>query len=550
MVDAIKGKKYYKYAVDVINGKIVACEFIKLACQRFIADLDRDDLTFDYKRVDRFIKFTGILKHFKSSASGKHFILEPWQQFIAANIIGFYWKDGLRRYTNSLICVSRKQGKTALAAAFCLWFLIGDGEDGAEVDLAANSRQQASLAFEFCENFARQLDPRSKDLKLYRNGITLKANASKLNVFASDSTKLDGFNASFALIDEYHAAKNSKLYDVLKSSMGQRRQPHLMVISTVGFDLTSPFYKLYQTDVEILQGVKQDDSTFVAIYSLDEGDDWTDEKNWPKIAPNLNVTVNEKYLREQVTQAKNNVSAEVGVLTKNFNVWCSTSDVWIPDMYINKCTAKVDLNDFNEDDYSVVGVDLGSVDDMTAATYLLIKENDPDKFYFKTFYFLPESALIESPNRELYKQWKRTKQLFITNGNVTDYDYITNQLVKEYDRLMMRRIAYDNWNATQWSIKATELGLPLEPFSQAIGNFNKPTKEMERLIKSGKAVIDDNEITRWMFRNVALKIDHNGNSKPSKGYGLTKKIDGIISMITALGKYLEKPRFGGGITSI
>jgi phage terminase large subunit-like protein len=41
-------------------------------------------------------------------------------------------------------------------------------------------------------------------------------------VFAADASKLDGFNASFGLIDEYHAAKNSKVRDVIKSSMGMR----------------------------------------------------------------------------------------------------------------------------------------------------------------------------------------------------------------------------------------------------------------------------------------------------------------------------------------
>lgn len=57
-----------------------------------------------------------------------------------ANIVGWYWKDGTRRFTSSYIEVSRKNGKTALAAALCLYYLIADGEDGAEVDLAANSK--------------------------------------------------------------------------------------------------------------------------------------------------------------------------------------------------------------------------------------------------------------------------------------------------------------------------------------------------------------------------------------------------------------------------
>ncbi len=135
-------KSYYKYVDDVLSKKVTAGENIKLACQRFKDDLKRDDLEFRESVVDRAISFIGIFKHFKGSSSNKPFKLEDWQAFIIANIVGWYWKaDGNRRFTSSYIEVARKNGKTALAAALCLYFLIADGEDGAEVDLAANSKE-------------------------------------------------------------------------------------------------------------------------------------------------------------------------------------------------------------------------------------------------------------------------------------------------------------------------------------------------------------------------------------------------------------------------
>lgn len=545
----IKNKKYYKYAVNVVSGKIVAGELLQLSCKRFLSDLERTDLVFKTDIVDRFIAFSQLIKHFKGSSSGKPFRLEPWQQFIAANILGFYWKKtDIRRFTNSLICVSRKQGKTALAALFCLWFLIGDGEDGAEVDLAANSRAQSSIAFEFVEQYAKQLDPKGKDLKVYRNGIKCNINVGKLNVFAADSTKLDGFNAHFALVDEYHSAKNSKLFDVLKSSQGQRKQPHQMVISTVGFDLSSPFKKLYDTDCEILHGIKEDDSTFAVIYALDDGDDWTDEKNWLKIAPNLDITVSKKYLREQVIQAKNNASSEVGILTKNFNKWCSSSETWISQDYINKVTEKVDISKFNEDNIVYCGIDLAATSDLTCLSFLLTKEDD-DKLYFKNFYYLPETALVESPNRELYKLWQRTKQLTITQSNVTDYDTVLNDLMKHYNNLCIKKVGYDDWNATQFVISATEQGLPMYPVSQSIANMSKPTKTLERLIKCGKVVIDNNEINRFCFKNAVCKSDWNDNIKIVKT-SRENKIDGVVAMIMALSAYLDTPQYSGEITII
>lgn len=533
----IEEKPYYKYAKDVVEGKIISGQYIKMSCQRFIDDLNNDKWDFREDKVERCLKFISTLKHFKGKSSGQSFILEPWQQLIVANILGFYWKGtNTRRFTSSYIEVSRKNGKTALAAALCLYFLIADGEDGAETILAANSREQASIAFEYCYKFAKQLDPSGKMLTSKLKGISFNINSSKLKVIAADSTKLDGFNASFGLVDEYHAAPNSKVRDVIKSSMTMRENPHLCTITTAGFDKTLPCYQLRTTCVEILNGLKQDDSIFIAIYSLDENDDWTDERNWVKCTPNLDVTVTKKAIAEQVQSAKNNPSEEVGVKTKTLNMWCDSVEVWLPENYILKSTQSIDLNSF-KDEITYIGVDLSATSDLTAVSYLIPKD---DKYYFYVDYYLPESCLYDNPNSELYKKWKNTKQLHITSGNVTDYDYITADMLRRNEYLRIFKIGYDKWNATQWAINSQDQGLPLEEYSQSIGNFNRPTKELERIILSDKAVIDNNEITRWCFRNVEIKQDWNDNSKPVKSSRM-KKIDGVIAMIQSLGIYLTNP---------
>lgn len=537
---------YYKYVEDVLSGKIVTGDTIKLACKRFQDDLQRDDLVFREDKVERAIHFISTLKHFTGKHSGKPFILESWQQFIVANIVGWYYKNtGNRRFTSSYIEVSRKQGKTALAAALCLYYLIADGEDGAEVLLAANSKDQAKIAFDMCSKFTKGLDPKGKYLTAYRADILFGMTNSKLKVLAADDSKLDGFNASFGLLDEYHAAKNSKVRDVIKSSQGMRQNPHLCTITTAGFDKSLPCYQLRSVAIEILNGLKKDDEMFIAIYSLDTTDDWRDEKNWVKCAPNLDITVTKKYIKGQVQQAINNPADEVGVKTKTLNLWCDSSNVWLPEDYIIKSSQKVDLEQYR-DLPCYIGVDLAATSDLTAVAYLIVSE---DKYYWKVHYYLPESALLEKADKELYKYWKQQGLLTITSGNVTDYDYITNDLMKYSEVVNIQAIGYDKYNATQWAIDATEQGLPLEEYPQTLGNFNMPTREMERLILSGKAVIDENEINRFCFRNVTLKSDYNGNVKPNKAVD-KKKIDGVIAMIQALGMYLRIPHYSNEITTI
>lgn len=528
----------------MVEGRQVAGDLMVTACRRFLADLTDPRFDFRPEVVAKAERFISLLRHFTGKSDGKPFILEPWQSFVVANIVGFYWAGtDNRRFSTSYIEVARKNGKSSLAAALCLYFLVADGEGGAEVLLCANSKDQAKICFDMCRNYAATIDPKGGVLRSFRADIFFDKTRSRLRVLAADDSKLDGFNCSFGLIDEYHAAKNSRVRDVIKSSMGMRQNPHLCTITTAGFDKTLPCYQLRSVAVEVLKGLKQDDELFVSIFSLDEGDDWADEAVWVKANPNLDITVTRKYLRGQVQQAKNNPSEETSTVTKNLNRWVDTADVWIPEHYIIDATQKVELKGFGEDALCYVGVDLASTSDLTAVAKMVVSDG---MYYFKIDYYLPESALIERTERETYRYWQRMGLLHVTPGNVTDYDYITNELMALGNALSIAEIGYDKWNAVQWAIDATEKGLPLKEYSQAIGNFNKPTRELERLILSGRVILDDNEITRFCFRNVQLKYDHNGNCKPNKGLE-KKKIDGVIAAIQALGVYLETPHYANEI---
>ena len=167
---------------------------------------------------------------------------------------------------------------------------------------------------------------------------------------------------------------------------------------------------------------------------------------------------------------------------------------------------------------------------------------------FKAFYYLPSVALIEKPQKDLYREWSRNKHLIICDGNVTDYDYILEDIwrVKNKHDLSINKIAYDRYNSTQFVISAEQTGLPMEPFSQSLGSFNQPTKELERLIRSKGVIIDNNPINRYCFRNATIISDRNGNIKPVKALE-ANKIDGVIGIIQSLGVYLGTPQYDVGL---
>jgi phage terminase large subunit-like protein len=524
-----------KYCNDVLSGKIPAGLNIINSIQRYKKDLERADLEFQPESVKRVIDFTSSLHHFTGEHNGSPFLPEPWEQFIIANLYGFYWKGtDKRRFQTCYIEVARKNGKTAFVAALGLYHLIADGEAAAEILLAANSKDQAKRCFDTVRSFSKGFDPNEKYLKRFRADILFPQTNSFIKVLAADADKIDGYNCSFGVIDEFHSAPDSRVRDVIRSSQGMRKNPLLVTITTAGFDKALPCWELRTVASEIAAGIKEDDSFFSAIYSLDEDDDWMNPDTWIKSNPNLDLTISKDFIGQQVTQAINSPADEVGVKTKNLNIWCDSSVTWIPDQYVLKATKKLSKDEFKEMD-CYVGVDLSSNQDLTAVSYCFEKN---ENFYFFTDFYLPLDSIKTRPDKELYKDWINRKYLTATPGNVTDYDYITKDLLEADETFNIVKIYYDQYNATQWAIKCTDERLLLEPFSQTIGNFNSCTKAFERLILKEHLFIDDNPIMRFCLRNVELRMDFNGNVKPNKN-SEKKKIDGVIAALQALAAYMK-----------
>ena len=537
-------EKITTYPWDVLEGKILTCENIKLACKRFMDFLDMEDRYFDVGDVERTIRFFERFRHFTGQYNNKPFILQEWQKFMICGIYGFKWKkDGTRVTRTFILSVSRKQGKTSCISIMAIKALLE--ENNAQVIVAANSASQASILFKMASSYLKSLGGKvDKLFRRFRDRIMFDKTDSSMRVVSADASRLDGLNCNFAVVDEISQAPNSDVYDVLESSMGSRQQP-LMCCCTTRSNNQSGFYKeLEQSGIDVMRGLKQDDSVFCLVYSLDEGDDCEDEKVWKKCSPNLGISVSEDFYRQQITKMKNNPSQTTAIMTKVFNVWTSTSNVWIPQSYTFKVMDKVRMDDF-KDKLLYLSFDLASTSDLTCLSAMY---EDNGIYYFKNWYYLPQEALKTSTNKDNYKKWQRQGFLTVTQGNVTDYDYVMNDIQKLQDNSEgIVRISYDSWNATDFTIRLTESGFNMKPYSQSIGSMNRPTKAIERLIMEGKnIVIDKNPITLFCFENSVPKPDYNDNIKIIKE-SYENKIDGVIAIIMNYGGFQEENHYDGSL---
>lgn len=532
-------KGYEQYIEDIKSGAIPSSQYIKLQVERLENFKKRDDMYFDEEAVDNCFAFINCLKHFSGKSAGQSFKLLPWQEWVVSSIVGIKWKaTGLRVCRQVYLQMARKQGKSSLIAALGLYFLICDNEASAEVDVLATSRDQARILFDMCQNYAKSIDPKQEALKLYRNYIKMPSTNSFLKLYSSDASKLDGLCASCSVLDEYAAQPNNLLYSVMKSSQATRTQPLMILITTPQFNLESPAYQVYQVGIEILNGIKTDDTEFDFLYTLDPDDDWKDENVWIKSNPSLGATVTYQYLHDQIVAATNDTTQIVPVKTKNIGVWCQAESVWIPQDKVVKVMGEVDLEEYRGS-VAYIGVDLSAVQDLTALS-IMIPIEDNTRFVFYNWTWLPRETYDTSQNHQLYEAFIQDGDDFsLTPGNVVDYDAVINKMLELRDMFNIAAVYYDKWNSTQWAIRCTELGFNLVPFAQGIGHFNNATKMMTKSILEGTCLIQKSRLVLWQFGNAVLKRDSQGNEKVTKENNL-RKVDNIISMTTALGGFYEE----------
>ena len=544
-------KPYIRYNESVLNGDILAGKWIKLACERTKQMFNRNDIIIDYEDVDKKIKFISKLKHFRGKFAGKPFILFDWQQWVIFNIYGIKYKsNNLRVCRNVLMFISRKNGKSSLAAALGIIAAFADGEQGAEVALIANSAKQANILFDMIKNYTTSIDPNQILFKRYRSSINIPLTNSKVIVHSADPKALDGYNCSTFVWDEAHSAKDDKVYNLMKNSQGTRKQPLAITITTSGFLLGDeyPLYSMWVTCTDILQGTKTDDSWFMAIYQMDEDDDWKDKSMWKKCSPGYPEIIDETFMEDALTEAINNPSKEVEFKTKLLNQWCSSETIWIPREVLMKHSQKFSLDIFKDNEYyCYAGVDLGSVSDLTAVAYLIKKE---DKFYIFCDAYIPTGSIENSKNKELYRKWIREGYLKVTHGDRMNYEEVVHDILEFNKEIPILEIAYDKYNAIEWARKCSEEGLVLTPFSQTKGNFNLATKEFERRLYNDDIVLIDSPVIRWCFANAMLEYDKLENCKPVKGAGSMNKIDAVIAILEAFGIYMMREEKTGTISII
>ncbi|KFA99259.1 terminase large subunit [Vibrio sp. ER1A] len=534
----------YQYCYDVLSGKRTAGLAEIAACERFVYDLNREDLYFDKEEVDFAMLCSNELKHPKGPIAGTPFRLMGWMQFIIGQIYGWFYSSkaretlrGDRRYQKSFIAVARGNSKTVLGAAAIVIQMLTTQNGSPIATTSATVQRQSRIAYEDVAKMLKSASPSiRKRFNVLQNEIRSVSNSGKIIATSSESETLDGLRITFALCDEIHAHKNSKIVDVLSTGLQSSKDPHLMCITTAGVDTQSYGREYMDYAEEVSRNVMENDRLLAVIYQSDKDDDWADESIWEKANPALGHAVSLESLRAAYVEATRNAQAAANFKTKHLNIWVDFSeDSFIEATELYECRESgINISDYkNRECY--LGLDLASVSDLSSLVYIF-PENDGGITVFQKSY-LPEGAVIEAkPSvQDRYYNASKNGELILTPTEVTDFTYIKNDIENAYKDFDIQSLSLDAAaGGLRFAEELTE-EYGYEPIAVKQGfGLSESAVLLQSLVKSKKFKYDSN-LLEWCFINAVSQEGQYGDIKVIRPKNdLTKKIDICVAALIGL----------------
>ncbi|MCC4349799.1 terminase large subunit [Limosilactobacillus reuteri] len=538
-----------RYVEDVLTGKIVVGRKIKLACQRFKSDLKRskNDEDFPYYYDENMARKACKFVQMLPLTNGGKFRLAEYQEWIVSELYGWRVKEtGERRYTQGMVSMARKSGKTYLAASLAAIGLMMENKPAKnrQVLFVSNALKQAKLGYDMLSSSLRQVQKSSRlirhRIKVQKERITDLPTDSFATALASDTNTLDGYAGTTIILDEYAAAKDRKVYDVLKSGQAQEPNSLLLIISTSGLDLNAPMYAEYQMLSDVLAGKKQADRYFIAIWELDDRKEVTKPKTWIKANPIFEIPSIKQRMAPKIKDDVNLGIAQddlIPVLTKNFNMWLQAAD----NSYISVDDwDKAEIQKPNTAGCDVyIGFDMSKTNDLTAISWIIPIDG---RFYVDSHSFVgTKYGLDQKIKRDGfdYRIGEKRKECSITtlDSGVIDidavFDYLQNLI--NVNQWNVKAICYDPWNFNNIIAKCERAfpQIPLIEIRQGTLTLNVPTREFRDNLFQRKIIHSDNRLLRYSMINARIKEDNNGWQLQKKSRNSNSRIDPAAALMNA-----------------
>ena len=459
-------------------------------------------------QADRVVQFLETFCTLGGSFLGQPFEVLPFQEEIIRKI---YETDeqGRRIVRTALVGLPRKNAKSTLVAALCVYGLIADDADKAPVVIAAaGDRQQARLVHDEIKRMILSSPELAAVCVVHRNEIRCTRNGGTCRVVSADAGLQQGLNPSMVVVDEYHVHKSSELFDALTLGSATRNQPLNIVISTAGFDLESPLGKLYRYGRKVESGEVEDRSFTMVWHGPDDNEEYdaNDPEVWEKFNPAWH-----HFLNHDDFASAHRRTPTAPFTRFRLNGWTATADHWLPTGVFEALASDRRLE---PGERILLGFDGAWQSDSTALVAVTLDEEGPRH--------LEVVGCWEKPDDQHAQGWR------------TPIHEVEATIREAFEKYSVAALLADPWRWEQTLAMLADEGFPVIEF---------PTGSVQRMTQATQATYDaivdgglthtgDPQLVRH-FQNCHLKEDARGARIMKDRRGSTKKIDLAVASLIA-----------------
>ncbi len=562
-----------QYARDVVKGRIVTGELVRLACERHLRDLKegpKRGLRWDVDSAKRAIGFfPAVLSITEGAREGEPFNLLPWHLFVVGSIYGWRDRSGFRRFRFVWMETGKGQAKSPLMAGLGLYEILGRKKRRAEVYCIAEDRKTANVMFRDAVAMCRAEIPGKETETLEGSGrviirgfgdnawkIEHPASGSKFEPVANGDA-VSGPKPTLVLGDEIHEMKTNKAISIWRAAIGKMSGDPMMVLGTntpsidqhVGTEYSEYFQKVLRREFT-------DDSAFAYIARTDKGDDpFSDESCWVKSLPALGITYPRENVRKEVETSKHMLSTALTTKRLYFGIPVGTAGFWISEDAWESTQGAVDEDEMRGRPLHLA-LDLSQRHDLTALSGCW----EGDRLNVKTWYWTSERDVPERSTADKipYRELAEEGLLTITPSRTIDFSFVVKQVQEICQRHDVVQLVFDSAFIEDFMRACEVAGFPVwhyrgpdEPeglglklvthaqggkvaFEEKLLCMPISIRHLEDHILKGTITIDRSRLTVICASNAVLNSDAYKNKwfdkKKSRG-----RIDGMVTIAMSVG---------------
>jgi phage terminase large subunit-like protein len=548
-----------QYSNAVISGDIIACKKHKWACMRFLKDLGNAATkefpwVFEEERAERYFDWMRLFKHRKGPLVGQKKEPTIYEKFVYGNIYGWVHMDTkLRRFRRSYEQVGRKNAKSQDKGIQALYEISAFGEPSAEAYVAATKKEQTRFVWGEASWLYKNSDLLKDkfvtkfDQELMQVIIRHKKSDSYFSRLSKDDKKTgDGANPQFMVLDEYHLHETTEYYDLGTSGMKTRSQPLLSIITTAGFELNNPCYRVeydYVSKILDPNNPIENDRYFVMICEAEtdeEGnliDDIRSEAARIKSNPIIGDTpVGKESIEIDLLESLDKPDKMRDFLTKTLNIWINQRAAGYMNMEKWKLCGATKERPFPDVTGMIVfpGIDLSATLDLTSVDFDIPLGNE--EYAILSHSFMPEETLAakRKTDKVPYDLWVKQGWITATPGAEVDYHFVLEYIEQQFDKYKWPRgeVCFDKALATWLEHELQERSFTPIEIGQWYNQLSEPTKDLRAKTYCKKIIHDNNPVLTWAMSNAVVRKGPSENIMLDKSRAV-QRIDPVAALINA-----------------